>query len=441
MAVARFAVGKPVANTNTLLYTVERTSLTSVVAVNVGGATRISAWIVPAGKDALPDEWIHYINNIEFSNRNTFETFKIAVNVGDKIYVNSVSGEVTFFINGIYDLAGRANVTTGAQEPESPQIGDIWINDAVAPILMYYWNGTGWLWVHDGIADSSAATFTIAPNATDLTLGGTTGTTTIQNDLVVEGSITSGSWESGVIGIEFGGTGASTAPGAINNLLPTKTIADAGKYLQTDGSTVSWTSVDALPAQTGNDGKFLTTDGADASWANISGGIASDEPPALAIEGQVWLDTDGVINPTSVEIRRWTKTVTVAGTTFSGNGDESIALDYTPAAEQVYLNGVAMIRGSDYSATSGNSITFTTAVNVGDVIQMIILPPVAIASVINNNVFLAKGDIVAASDANTPTTIRVGQDGFVLSADSTAEAGVSWKRASATDDVLMLMGV
>ena len=144
MAVARFASDKPAANTDTLLFTIERTALTSLVAVNVGGFTTISAWIVPGGETENPDNWIRYIDNVELSNRNTFETFRIAANVGDEIYVRSASGEVRFFINGIYDIAGRANVTTGAQEPDSPQIGDVWINDSIDPKTIVYWDGTEW---------------------------------------------------------------------------------------------------------------------------------------------------------------------------------------------------------------------------------------------------------------------------------------------------------
>jgi hypothetical protein len=144
MAVARFANSKPLADTDTLLYTVERTALTSLVAVNVSGFTNISAWIVPAGEDENPENWIYYVDNVGLTNRNSFETFRIAVNVGDQIYVKSTSGEVTFFINGIYDVAGRANITTGAQEPESPQIGDIWIDDSEEPVIVYFWTGSIW---------------------------------------------------------------------------------------------------------------------------------------------------------------------------------------------------------------------------------------------------------------------------------------------------------
>lgn len=45
--------------------------------------------------------------------------------------------------------------------------------------------------------------------------------------------------------------------------------SNSGKYLTTDGSTLSWATVDALPSQTGNSGKYLTTDGSTASWGSL----------------------------------------------------------------------------------------------------------------------------------------------------------------------------
>jgi hypothetical protein len=45
---------------------------------------------------------------------------------------------------------------------------------------------------------------------------------------------------------------------------------NTGKFLTTDGSVVSWATVDALPSQTNNSGKYLTTNGTSASWATIT---------------------------------------------------------------------------------------------------------------------------------------------------------------------------
>lgn len=165
MAVARFASYKPAADTDYLLFTIERTALTSLIAVNTSGFTNISAWIIPAGEDANEEAWIHYVDNVGLTNRNSFETFRIAVNVGDKIYVRSGSGEVTFFINGIYDIAGRVNVTTGAQEPESPQIGDIWIDDSVDPKTVVFWDGIEWVEV--GITGPAGPTGAPGSDGTD----------------------------------------------------------------------------------------------------------------------------------------------------------------------------------------------------------------------------------------------------------------------------------
>ena len=53
-----------------------------------------------------------------------------------------------------------------------------------------------------------------------------------------------------------------------------------GQYLQADSTQsagVKWSTVDALPSQTGNSGKYLTTDGSAASWADIT----SDPNPAI----------------------------------------------------------------------------------------------------------------------------------------------------------------
>jgi hypothetical protein len=52
-------------------------------------------------------------------------------------------------------------------------------------------------------------------------------------------------------------------------VIPTQS-GNTGKYLTTNGTAISWGTVDAFPSQTGNTGKYLTTDGTDTSWAALS---------------------------------------------------------------------------------------------------------------------------------------------------------------------------
>lgn len=145
MAIERMAASRPAAKANSILHVITKSSLISVVAVNLSGATKITAWIVPTSKQNLPNEWVYFANQIELTSRNTFETFKTAVNVGDTVYVRSESGNVSFFINGLYETSGTSTVFVGTRESvENPQTGNVVIDNTVTPTVTYYWSGSAW---------------------------------------------------------------------------------------------------------------------------------------------------------------------------------------------------------------------------------------------------------------------------------------------------------
>jgi microcystin-dependent protein len=454
MAVARFASAKPLPGVATLLHTIERTALTSIVAVNTSGFTKISAWIVPAGEDSNEDAWIPYVDNVDLTNRNTFETFKIAVNVGDKIYASSVSGEVVFFINGVYDVSGRANVTVGVQEPESPQIGDIWIRDDLDPAEATFWDGTEWKEIGTVGPAGPANDLTIGTVETgefgdpaEVTITGTSPEQTL-NFVLPPG-------QQGPATTLTVGTVTASAPGedaeveitgnspdqTINFVLPRGDVGpqgpdglpdqdtNAGKYLTTDGTDAFWETVDALPDQTGNEGKYLTTDGTDPEWAFLSGGTAATEPPTTGlVDGSIWLDTDGEVQPPNAKLVRWVKTATAGQTSFSGASDGSATtLSYNPSSEQVFLNGVQLVRGSDYTGFDGITIVLVEPATAGDIVQIITLPFVEVSSnVLTEEQFTAKGDILTAVDSGQSTPLNLGTNGQILTVNTATTTGLQW---------------
>jgi hypothetical protein len=65
---------------------------------------------------------------------------------------------------------------------------------------------------------------------------------------------------------------------------------------------------------------------------------------------------------------------TIAGaakTTLTGADDLGKALTYTPGYVAVYVNGVKLINALDYAATTGSSVVFVNAVQIGDVVEII----------------------------------------------------------------------
>jgi hypothetical protein len=77
----------------------------------------------------------------------------------------------------------------------------------------------------------------------------------------------------------------------------------------------------------------------------------------------------------------WRKTAVGGETSLSGYDNATQALSYTPGQEQVYLNGILLVRGSDYTATNGTSITGLTALVVDDFIQINCYNNFSVASV------------------------------------------------------------
>lgn len=121
---------------------------------------------------------------------------------------------------------------TLAQCPLSPPIGSLC---SIYAGNVYSWNGTAYLLVGPGGGGGSGFNdITSGTNTSAAMIVGTGASLTVSGS----GTITATAF-AGVLPIVNGGTGQSTANGALNALLPSQ-ATNAGKFLQTDGTNTSW---------------------------------------------------------------------------------------------------------------------------------------------------------------------------------------------------------
>jgi hypothetical protein len=174
---------------------------------------------------------------------------------------------------------------------------------------------------------------------------------------------------------------------------------------------------------------------ADNSRSNTRS-FASTTEPSTFVDGSIWVDTDGVA--ASIQRLRWKKTPSAGTTVFTGNNDDgNFSLVYTPNYEEVFLNGVLLVRGVDYAATSGTSITFVEGTVAGDIVEVFCTPNLAVTDVyttsqsearyLSKSLVDAKGDLYVATADNTTARLAVGNNDQILVADSAATTGVAWK--------------
>ena len=151
-----------------------------------------------------------------------------------------------------------------------------------------------------------------------------------------------------------------------------------------------------------------------------------------------WTGTEwGSISSTAA-IFRYRFNASGGETSLSGTDANGVTLSYLPGKEQVYLNGVLLARTSDYTASTGTSITSLAALAASDVVEIITFTSFELATAIDKTLFDAKGDILVATAADTPGKLAVGTNGYFLKANSSTATGLEWAAVdlSAKQDVV-----
>jgi hypothetical protein len=98
----------------------------------------------------------------------------------------------------------------------------------------------------------------------------------------------------------------------------------------------------------------------------------------------------------------------------------------------VFLNGVNLVRGQDYTATNGTSVGALTALVASDVVEVFAYVPFNIANALTVSTVDAKGDLLVGTAADTVGRLAVGTNGQLLSAASGETSGLKWANGGLT---------
>jgi hypothetical protein len=144
MPVKRLGVASPAAYTNsfTLLATADVVCVASVIVANKGAVDlNATIYVEPVEAPGNPANYVYIVNSLSVAVGQSFETFRFAMTVGDKIYVASSTATASFSATAAYESSGRSNIVYQSTQPGFPQVGDIWVNSSSNAVGVYTGSG------------------------------------------------------------------------------------------------------------------------------------------------------------------------------------------------------------------------------------------------------------------------------------------------------------
>jgi hypothetical protein len=195
---------------------------------------------------------------------------------------------------------------------------------------------------------------------------------------------------------QYGGTGTTTSP-------------NSGQILySSSGTTYAPTTLNTL---------------------DVKGATYSADAPSSPVVGQIWVESDTSSDSFDPNIiRRKTFTATAAQTVFTTD------LEFIQGYEQVFFNGMLLIRNSDYTTASNTNVTLAAGAAAGDIVEVV--------SITNLNSINAAGDqtIQGALNLTGNSTNKINAASKFTVDTSNTWGAISLARHSGQIDVLKIQG-
>ena len=153
-------------------------------------------------------------------------------------------------------------------------------------------------------------------------------------------------------------------------------------------------------------------DGSSLDLGDLYFDTASDTMKVYSSGG--WINAGSAVNGTA---NRFKYTATASQTTFTGSDDNSNTLAYDAGFIDVYLNGIRLVNGSDFTATSGTSIVLTTGASVNDILEIVAFGTFSLS----NFSITDANDVPALGSAGQALVVNSGGTALEFSNASSAE--------------------
>jgi hypothetical protein len=151
--------------------------------------------------------------------------------------------------------------------------------------------------------------------------------------------------------------------------------------------------------------------------ANVQpGALYQTTAPSSPAVGQIWIDSDeDVTTFDSNIIRRKAITATAGQTVFTAD------LPFIDGFEQIFMNGLLLVKTTDYATSGGNTVTLTSAAAASDIIEIVSVTganSVDTYTQAETNALLAANTSVAPLSISANTTLVAKKRYFVTSASA-----------------------
>ena len=243
---------------------------------------------------------------------------------------------------------------------------------------------------------------------------------TITTALGLKAPIASPTFTGTVGGITKSMVGLANVDNTTDALKPVSTATQTALDLKANLASPTLTGTPLAPtATTGtNTTQIATTAFVQAEIdANVQpGALYQTSAPSSPAVGQIWIDSDeDVTTFDSNIIRRKAITATAGQTVFTAD------LPFIDGFEQIFMNGLLLVKTTDYATSGGNTVTLTSAAAASDVIEIV---SVTGANSVNTytqaevNALLAANTSVAPLSISANTTLVAKKRYFVTSASA-----------------------